>query len=129
MTSSFAPVVNKEKKDHDSNTVRDITDKSLQSSNFFVKYPDFDTVEDKYMAISLNYRGAIKSQEANSTVQWVKQQNKVSFVEWCPTGFKIGLNGSIPASIEGDDIKVTDKTAVMVGNNIAINRVFADRLS
>merc|ERR1712045_1107053 len=80
MTSSFAPVVNKEKKDHDSNTVRDITDKSLQSGNFFVKYPDFDTVEDKYMAISLNYRGAVKSQETNSTVQWVKQQNKVSFV-------------------------------------------------
>merc|ERR1719335_975451 len=91
MTSSFAPVINKQKVGHDSNTVRDITDKCLQSGNFFVKYPDFDTVEDKYMAISLNYRGSVKSQEANSTVQWVKQQNKVSFVEWCPTGFKIGL--------------------------------------
>merc|ERR1712087_200827 len=107
MTSSFAPVVNKEKKDHDSNTVRDITDKSLQSSNFFVKYPDFDTVEDKYMAISLNYRGAVKSQEANSTVQWLKQNNKVAFVEWCPTGFKIGLNEVVPARV-ADQIEVED---------------------
>jgi len=129
MTSSFAPVVNADKKDHDSNTVRDITDKSLQSANFFVKYPDFDTVEDKYMAISLNYRGAVKSQEANSTVQWVKQQNKVSFVEWCPTGFKIGLNNTEPACVLEDDVARTERTAVMIGNNIAINRVFSDRLS
>merc|ERR1712173_172775 len=129
MTSSFAPVVNKEKKDHDSNTVRDITDKSLQSGNFFVKYPDFDTVEDKYMAISLNYRGAVTSQEANGTVQWVKQQNKVSFVEWCPTGFKIGLNDVPAAEVEGDDMAPAARNAVMIGNNIAVNRFFSERLS
>jgi len=129
MTSSFAPVVNKQKTDHESNNVREITDKALTSDNFLVKYPDFDVVEDKYMAISLNYRGAVKSEEANSTVQWVKSQNKVSFVEWCPTGFKIGLNGSVPSSIENDEIAVRDKSVVMIGNNIAINRVFSDRLS
>merc|ERR1711994_163452 len=66
-----------------------------------VKYPDFDVVEDKYMAISLNYRGEIKSKVANATVQWVKTQGKVSFVEWCPTGFKIGLN-DIPAKCHHD---------------------------
>merc|ERR1712187_1004332 len=96
---------------------------------FFVKYPDFDTVEDKYMAISLNYRGSVKSQEANSTVQWVKQQNKVSFVEWCPTGFKIGLNDVPAENMAGDSMAPSAKNAVMVGNNIAVNRVFTERLS
>merc|ERR1712156_760540 len=32
------------------------------------------------MAISINYRGSIKSKEANATVQWLKQNNKISFV-------------------------------------------------
>ena len=44
------------------------------------------------MAISLNYRGDVKSKEANKWVQWCKNNKKVVFVEWCPTGFKIGLN-------------------------------------
>merc|ERR1711988_14678 len=98
MTTSLAPVISEAKADHEAHKVKDITDQALQYKNFLVKYSDFDVVEDKYMAISLNYRGSIKSKEANSTVQWVKQNNKVAFVEWCPTGFKIGLN-DVPAAV------------------------------
>merc|ERR1712142_107725 len=86
----------------ESQNCKQITDDCLQAKSFLVKYSDFDVVEDKYMAISINYRGDIKSKEANSTVQWLKQNNKVSFVEWCPTGFKIGLNDEPAAAIEGD---------------------------
>jgi len=129
MTTSLAPVTSKAKTDREAHDCRRITDDCLQSQNFLVKYPDFDVVEDKYMAISLNYRGLVMSQEANGTVQWVKQQGKVSFVEWCPTGFKIGLNNQPPVAVEGDDMAVADRTAVMIGNNIAVNRVFSERLS
>merc|ERR1711988_1252210 len=129
MTTSLAPVTSKAKTDREAHEVRQITDFCLQPGNFLVKYPDFDVVEDKYMAISLNYRGEIKSKEANSTVQWVKQQAKVSFVEWCPTGFKIGLNDQPPAFVNGDPLVSNKKTAVMIGNNIAVNRVFTERLS
>ena len=76
-----------------------------------------------------NYRGAIKSKVANATVQWVKTQGKVSFVEWCPTGFKIGLNNEPAKCVENDDIAYSERNAVMIGNNIAVNRVFAERLS
>jgi len=96
---------------------------------FLLNIPDFDVVEDKYMAISLNYRGSIKSQIANSTVQWVKTQGKVSFVEWCPTGFKIGLNDVPASTVENDDLAMANRNAVMIGNNIAVNRVFQERLS
>merc|ERR1719499_1663881 len=81
------------------------------------------------MAISLNYRGTVMSKEANATVQWVKKNAKVSFVEWCPTGFKIGLNSEPAAAVETDDIAATAANCVMIGNNIAVNRVFKQRLS
>merc|ERR1712026_247491 len=129
MTTSLAPVISNSKADREAHDVRRITDDCLQAPNFLVKYADFDVVEDKYMAISLNYRGNIKSQEANGTVQWVKQQGKVSFVEWCPTGFKIGLNNQPPCLVEGDDMAEAERNAVMIGNNIAVNRVFSERLS
>jgi len=129
MTTSLAPVISAGKADREAHDCRRITDDCLQPSSFLVKYPDFDVVEDKYMAISLNYRGSVKSQIANSTVQWVKTQGKVSFVEWCPTGFKIGLNDVPASAVPGDDMAYAERNAVMIGNNIAVNRVFQERLS
>jgi tubulin alpha len=129
MTTSLAPVINKEKKGHEAQTVREITDSCFQKQNMLVAYADFDPVEDKYMAISLNYRGEIKSKEANATVQWIKQQNKVSFVEWCPTGFKIGLNETPAATIDGDIMAPNERNTTMIGNNVAVSRVFTERIT
>jgi len=130
MTTGLAPVVSKKKSDHEQNDVKGITDHVFQPQNMLVKYADFDPVEDKYMAISLNYRGDIKSKEANSTVQWLKQNNKISFVEWCPTGFKIGLNSTPAANIGDAEIMANSaKNVTMIGNNVAVNRVFTERIT
>jgi len=149
MTTSLAPVISVKKASHEQGAVRDITDHVFQPRNMLVKYADFDPVEDKYMAISVNYRGNVMSKEANSTVQWLKQNNKVSFVEWCPTGFKVGLNSTPAASIEGnkvdargnelkdkegkplpiDIIAPAKRNVTMIGNNVAVNRVFTERIT
>merc|ERR1711994_745439 len=129
MTTALAPVVDKKKSSHEAGTVREITDHAFQPVNMLVKYADFDPVEDKYMAISINYRGAIKSKEANATVQWLKQNNKISFVEWCPTGFKIGLN-EIPAALVPKDVCAkAERNVTMIGNNVAVSRVFTERIT
>jgi len=129
MSTALAPVINTEKSTHEAQSVREITDHVFQPINMLVKYADFDPVEDKYMAISLNYRGEIKSKEANSTVQWLKQNNKVSFVEWCPTGFKIGLNNTPAAPIEKDIMAPAARNVTMIGNNVAVSRVFTERIT
>merc|ERR1712012_354632 len=64
MTTSLAPVISKTKSDREAHDCKRITDDCLQANSFF------DVVEDKYMAISINYRGGIKSQESNSVIQW-----------------------------------------------------------
>jgi len=128
MTTALAPITSSKKASHESKDARSITDECVQPPNFLVKVQDFDPVEDKYMAISLNYRGEIKSKVANSTVQWLKQQNKVSFVEWCPTGFKIGLNAVPAAKTDNDDMATSKTNCVMIGNNVSVSRVFNNRL-
>jgi len=135
MTTALAPVISKDKASHEAQTVREITDTVMQPKSMLIKYTDFDPVEDKYMAVSLNYRGEIKSKEANATVQWLKQNNKMSFVEWCPTGFKIGLNNTPASQIYDPNgkevIDVMAKAArncVMIGNNVAVSRVFTERI-
>merc|ERR1712241_806812 len=57
------------------------------------------------------------------------QNNKVSFVEWCPTGFKIGLNGTPAAAVKDDIMATSKKNIVMIGNNVAVSRVFKDRIT
>jgi len=129
MTTALAPVVSKKKASHEAQTIREITDHVFQPQNMLVKYADFDPVEDKYMAISVNYRGEIKSKEANATVQWLKQNNKISFVEWCPTGFKIGLNEIPAATVKDDPMSEAKKNVTMIGNNVAVSRVFTERIN
>merc|ERR1712146_801011 len=41
----------------------------------------------------------------------------------------IGLNNVPAAMKEDDDMAGADRNAVMIGNNIAVNRVFTERLS
>merc|ERR1719211_266200 len=109
MTTSMAPLRSRTKAVNEAFDCRSITTECLDSKNFLVSYPDFDVVEDKYMAISLNYRGNIKSKDANETVQWIKTQGKATFVEWCPTGFKIGLNDRPAATLPDDDMAEATK--------------------
>lgn len=81
------------------------------------------------MAISMNYRGSIKAKEANAAVQKCKTEKKIVFVEWVPTGFKVGLNEVPAASVEKDEMAAFEKNVVMIGNNTAVSRVFSERIS
>merc|ERR1711937_672319 len=55
--------------------------------------------------------------------------NKISFVEWCPTGFKIGLNEVPAKEVPGDVMAKTKKNVCMIGNNVAVSRVFTERIN
>ena len=129
MITSMAPTTTQAKQETAKDDVQTITNECFNPINFFTKIGDFDIEDDKYMAISLNYRGLIKSKEANMAVQWLKSNKKVSFVEWCPTGFKIGLNEVPCAMVNGDDITLFKRNATMIGNNTGISRVFSERIA
>merc|ERR1712152_121452 len=130
MITSMAPVTTEKKKETAKNDIQGITEECFAARNFFAKIADFDAEEDKYMAVSVNYRGNVKAKEANATVQWLKTNKKVTFVEWVPTGFKVGLN-EVPAARVGDhdETALFDRNVVMIGNNTAISRVFSERIA
>jgi len=128
MTSSYAPITHPKKEDANA-SVWDLIAKAFDTKFFNVKYLDFDANEDKYMAVSMNFRGKVSSKESNKCIQKLKEMQKVNFVEWMPTGFKVGLNQIPCASLDADVLKYTDKTVAMIGNNVAVTRVFQERLS
>ena len=50
----------------------------------------------KYMSICLLYRGDVVPRNANAAIANVKSQKTIQFVDWCPTGFKVGINYQPP---------------------------------
>merc|ERR1712066_626920 len=106
MITSMAPIVTEKKMETARNDIQSITESCFSAQNFFTKIADFDAEEDKYMAISVNYRGDVKAKKANATVQWVKTNEKP------------------PAVLPEDTIASFKRNVVMIGNNTAISRVF-----
>jgi tubulin alpha len=45
----------------------------------------------KYMACSMIYRGDIVPSQAYAAIINIKSKNTIEFVDWCPTGFKVGI--------------------------------------
>merc|ERR1711902_341820 len=127
--SSMSPITTEKKKETARNDIQGITEECFAARNFFAKIADFDPEEDKYMSISVNYRGSVRAKKANAAVQWMKTNKKVRLVEWMPTGFKVGLNEIPAAQVDHDEMASFERNVVMIGNNTAVSRVFSERIS
>ena len=127
MITSMAPISTEKTKTPEPNNVLPITGQVYEAQNFFAKIPDFDPELDKYLAISINYRGSVKAKFVSYSVQWTKTNKKVSFVEWVPTGFKVESNEIPAAQLEDDEMAQFKKNVAMIGNNTAVYRFFRER--
>merc|ERR1712025_410109 len=47
----------------------------------------------------------------------------------CPTGFKIGLNAVPAEMVQGDLMAPASQNVTMIGNNVAVSRVFTERIN
>ena len=58
----------------------------------------------KYMACCLMYRGDVVPKDVNAAVAAIKTKRTIQFVDWCPTGFKCGINSQPPMQVPGGDL-------------------------
>lgn len=99
--ASYAPVVSADKAYHEGMSVAEITSECFEPGNQMVKC---DPREGKYMACCLLYRGDVVPKDVNSAIASVKSKSSVRFVDWCPTGFKVGINYQPPTVVPGGDL-------------------------
>ncbi|CAL8104065.1 unnamed protein product [Calicophoron daubneyi] len=74
----------------------------------------------KYMACCLLYRGNFNVQEVADSIRYIKSERGVKFVDWCPTGFKVGLNSQAPVAVPGGDLSKVSRAACMISNSTSI---------
>ncbi|KAJ5085132.1 hypothetical protein N7532_009903 [Penicillium argentinense] len=114
---SYAPVVGSNRSAHESFKVQDLTFQCFEPNNQMVVC---DPRNGKYMAVALLYRGDVVPQECHKAVANVKAKASFNLVEWCPTGFKIGINYQKPAQVPASEMAPVDRAVSMLSNTTAI---------
>ncbi|CAM0136541.1 alpha-tubulin [Umbelopsis sp. WA50703] len=119
---AYAPIVSPSRAHHESMSVSEITNSCFEPQNQMVKC---DPRNGRYMACCMLYRGDVVPKDTNAAIASVRSKRTVQFVDWSPTGFKIGINYQAPTAIPGGDVAPVNRAVCMLSNTTAIAEAWA----
>lgn len=120
--TTLAPIISADRAYQEQLSVPDITAACFEFSNQLVKC---DPRLGKYMACCLLYRGDVVPKDVNEAIAAMKSRTSVQFVDWCPTGFKVGINCQPPTVMPGGDLAKVQRAVCMLSNTTAIVEAWA----
>merc|ERR1712134_121659 len=71
------------------------------------------------------YRGDVVPKDVNAAIATIKTKRTIQFVDWCPTGFKCGINYQPPTVVPGGDLAKVMRACCMISNSTAIAEVMS----
>ncbi|EIE84977.1 tubulin alpha-1 chain [Rhizopus delemar RA 99-880] len=119
---TYAPIISSAKAFHEQLSVPEITYSCFEPNNQMVKC---DPRNGKYMACCLLYRGDVVPKDTNAAIATIKTKRTIQFVDWCPTGFKVGINHQRPTVVPGGDLAEVQRAVCMLSNTTAIAEAWA----
>ncbi|KAK8283035.1 hypothetical protein V6Z12_D08G066600 [Gossypium hirsutum] len=122
MLSSYAPVISAEKAYHEQLSVAEITSSAFEPASMMAKC---NPRHGKYMACCLMYRGDVVPKDVNAALATIKTKMTIQFVDWCPTGFKCGINYQPPTVVPGGDLAKVQRAVCMISNSTSVAKVFS----
>lgn len=118
---TYAPFLSSYRATHEKTTIGHVTRLCFEPSNQLLKC---DASRGKYMACVLLYRGIIPPAEINNSLQVIKS-SRIPFVNWCPTGFKVGINFQPPSNFPNSTMSTSHLALCTVANTTAISEAWA----
>merc|ERR1711981_1188189 len=118
LISSYAPLMSREKAFHEAFSVDELTTSVMTEHNSLLT--KCDPTHGKFMSCCLMYRGDVAPSDIKTTMAEIKNKRTVQFVDWCPTGFKCGINYQPPTVVPGGDLAKVQRAVCMVANTTAI---------
>ena len=120
--ATYAPVVSASKAYHEKMSVDEITQACFDQANQMVKCENNGS---KYMACCLLYRGDVVPKDVNAAIAGIKTKRTVQFVDWSPTGFKVGINYQPPTVVPGGDLAMVKRAVCCLSNTTAIKSAWS----
>lgn len=116
---AYAPFNSLARAAHKKETIATLTDAVFRREYQLLKC---DISRGKYMACCMLYRGLVPVNDVAASIRLMRTQ-KVKFVDWCPTGFKVGINYQPPAVVPGTGIATNEVSLCAVTNTTSISEV------
>ncbi|MBN3302018.1 TBA1C protein, partial [Amia calva] len=121
LTVTYAPVISAEKLSREA-TCGQHHQRLLEPVNQVVTC---DPRHGKYMACCLLYHGDVVPKDVNSDIATIKTRRTIQFVDWCPTGFKVGMNHQPPTVVPSSDLTKVQRAVCLLSNTTAIAEAWA----
>ncbi|KAG8705171.1 alpha-tubulin [Ceratobasidium sp. 394] len=116
--AAYAPIISAAKATHEHNSVSELTYSCLEPGNQMVKR---DPRDGRFMACRLLFRGNVVPNDAQGAIKNIKTKRAVQFVDWCPTGFKLGICNKPPTCVPGGDSAKVACSLCMLSNTAPIS--------
>ena len=120
--ATYSPVISADRAYHETLAVDEITKNCFEPINQMVKC---NPRHGKYMAVCLLYRGDVVPKDVNASIAAIKTSKTIEFVDWCPTGFKVGINYQPPTVVPGADLAKVQRAVCCLANTTAIMEAWA----
>uniref|UniRef100_T1HGX2 Tubulin alpha chain n=1 Tax=Rhodnius prolixus TaxID=13249 RepID=T1HGX2_RHOPR len=120
---SYAPIINSDMITHECLSVQTITSNCFDYSHRLVRC---ESEYGRYISCCLLYRGDVTPKDINGAIALIKQKKNVQFVQWSPTGFKIGMNEQPPAVDPKGKMASTTRACCMLCNTTAIKEAWSN---
>uniref|UniRef100_A0ACB8G8B1 Uncharacterized protein n=1 Tax=Sphaerodactylus townsendi TaxID=933632 RepID=A0ACB8G8B1_9SAUR len=115
---TYAPVISAEKAYH----VAEITNACFEQANHIVKC---DPCHSKYMAYCLLYQGDVVPKDDSANIATIKTKCSIHFVDWCPTGFIVGIKYQLPTVAPRGDLAKVQCAVCILSSTMAIVEAWA----
>ncbi|KAF6020313.1 hypothetical protein EB796_021380 [Bugula neritina] len=70
-------------------------------------------------------RGDVTPKDVNKSIKEMKCRRTIDFVDWCPTGFKVGINWQSPVRVPGADIAYTQRAVTLLAASSAVGEAWS----
>ncbi|XP_057309646.1 tubulin alpha-1C chain-like [Hydractinia symbiolongicarpus] len=119
---SYAPIISTERAYHEKLSVGELATSCFEPQNQMVTCRPGSG---KYMACCMLFRGDVTPRDVNAAIANIKTKRTIQFVDWCPTGFKVGINYQPPTVVPGGDLAKVQRAVCMLSNSTAIAEAWA----
>ncbi|CAD8081479.1 unnamed protein product [Paramecium primaurelia] len=121
MLCSYSPILSNWKTCFQQPKTNDISIQVFEPQSMMVKC---NTLQGKFMACSILYRGDVIPRDVHSSITDLKGKSTIQFVDWCPINFKVGITYKDHCIIQDGEIAKVVRSACMISNTTAIYDIF-----